>query len=128
MSQVGAVIIGVDAVIGTAIEVVGRGDVQLPEVVGLPRRHRLRIDGLDVSKGHQAEHFESLRRAHFFRKCLYIGRIEDIPADCGRHFEVISDEETESLAVGGIEVKAACATIGMLQAHGNVTFVGRGLA
>ena len=37
-----------------AVHEVGRGHVELPEVLGFPRGERLGIDGLDVGVGHAA--------------------------------------------------------------------------
>ena len=51
-----------------AVHEVGRGHVELPQVLGLPRRQGVGIDGLDVGEGHDGEHLQQLRAADLLGK------------------------------------------------------------
>ena len=60
--------LGVQALfVGTAIEVGCRSGVEAPEILGFPRRQRIRIHRLDVGQRHQGEHLQPLGRADLFR-------------------------------------------------------------
>ena len=54
--------------IDAAVEEIRRGDVELPEIFGLPWSQRVGRDGLDVRIRQQGQHFELGLRCRFFRQ------------------------------------------------------------
>ena len=63
-----------------AVHEVGGGHVELPEVLGLPRRQRVGVDGLDVGEGHQGEHLQQLRAADLLGEAAHVFQVEDVAA------------------------------------------------
>ena len=75
-----------------AAQIVGRGDIELPERFGFPGRQRFGIDGADIGIGKQAEQLQAFGRADFFgesadgcvdRKYRGAVRLADMPDDRG---------------------------------------------
>jgi hypothetical protein len=69
-------------------------DVQAPEELFFPRRHRVRTDRLDVDEGHQAQHPQQLFGSHHVREPFDDVRIVEIAAERNvGHLEMMTDEK-----------------------------------
>ena len=84
---------------------IGRADIELPDIFRLPGREGFRVHGLDIGIGEQAEHLQPLRRSHFFRELADRAGIEDVAAQGGAHFQMAFDEEQNGLAVGRVQIE-----------------------
>ena len=92
--------------VDAAIEKVRRGDIKLPESVGLPRGERVGVHSLDICIGQQGEHFEVALRTDRFGEGANVLGVEDVAAHDERHVEVIANEGANGLAFLGVEVEA----------------------
>ncbi len=92
--------IAVNAFIHAAIEIIGRADVELPEIFRFPRRERLRIDGLNVRIGEQAKHLQKFRAADTFRKLRHGARIENVPPKPRPHILMVLNQKEHGFPVG----------------------------
>jgi hypothetical protein len=88
-----------------AVHEVGRGHVELPEVLGLPWRQGVRVDGLDIRKGHNGEHLQQLRAADFLRECADVFKVEDVAAQRLGHIQMEANELENGLALLGVKVE-----------------------
>src|SRR5208282_1566869 len=95
-----------DALVEMAIQVVGSGDIKLPDIFSFPGSEGFRVDGLDIGIGEQAEHFEALGSAYFFGEGANGLRIENIAAESGAHIEMAGNEEEDGFAIGRVEIEA----------------------
>ena len=86
----------------TARQVIrGRG-VKLPEHFRLPRRQRLRINGLDVCVSQERQHFQPLRRFDLLGKFANRFKGENVPAlNRARHFQVFGNQEADGFSFLG---------------------------
>ncbi len=95
--------------IEAAVQVIGGGDVKLPDIFCFPGSERFGIDGFDVRVGQQAKHFQALGSFHFFGKRANCFGIKNVAAQCGAHFQMAPDEKKNRFAVGLVEIEAAMA-------------------
>src|ERR1700761_6237734 len=86
------------------IEEVGSGDVELPEVIGLPWREGMAVNRLDVGKGQEQGHLQAVLGADALGEIADIGQVEDVAAQGERGFEMVRDQEAAGL--GGSLVDA----------------------
>ncbi len=87
-------------------EIIRGADIKLPDIFGLPRSERFRINGLDVGIGEQAKHFQAFGRADFLRKLLDGIGVENVTAERGAQFQVVRNEKQNIFAIGGIKFQA----------------------
>src|SRR5215469_11256041 len=110
--------IAVNALVHAAIEVVGSADVELPQVLGLPRCERFRVDGLDIRVREKAQHLQQLRAANALGELRDGARIENIAAQSKAQILMVRNKEENRLAIGLGKVEAREAFSGELQARG----------
>ena len=111
-----------------AVHEVGGGHVELPEVLGLPRREGLGVDGLDVGEGHQREHLEQDGAADLLGEAAHVFQVEDVAAQGVGHFQVQADELEDGFALFGVEVQAGEEGVGQFDALAGVFAGAAGLA
>src|ERR1039457_4066307 len=114
--------------VGAAVQVILGPHVELPNVLRLPRRQRLRIHRLDVGISQQAQHLQALRRSHFVGKCRHRLRIENVAPQCRRHLQVTADQELNVRPLFRINVQPVHGTARNVQAGLHVIAAGYALS
>ena len=122
--------LGVKALfIDAASEVIGGGDIKLPEIFRFPRREGFRIHRLDVGQRQQREHLQALRRFHLAGQFAHGFRIVDVaPAQGRRHLKVRGNQEADRLRVFFAQSEAIERRQRELQASVNVVVARQSLA
>ena len=89
------------------VELIGRRNVQSPQVLCLPRRQRIRMHGCNVGVGEQRQHAQRLVRLHLPHKRANRFRIEDVAPHRRGHLKVRLDQSHHHTAVVGIHLQPA---------------------
>ena len=75
--------------VGAAVEMIGRGGVQSPQILRLPGRKRFGIDRLDVRQREQRQHLQTFGSSYFSRQFGDRSWVVDVaPPHGGRHLQV----------------------------------------
>ena len=116
------------ALVGGAVEIVRGGNVDLPDIFGLPWGERFGVHRLDVGVGEQAEHLQAFLRFHLFGEHPNGFGLENIAAQRRGHLHVAADQEQHGLAVGRIEIQPRQAFFSDVHAGGHVVLIPGALA
>ena len=108
--------IGMNALVGTAVQVVLGPHVKLPNVLRFPRSECLRIHRLDVGVGQQTEHLQALRRSHLFCERRHRLWIENVTPQRRRHFQVTANQKQDVRPFFRIHVQPVHGTVRNIQA------------
>ena len=90
-------------VVHAAVQIAGRGQIQPPQVLRLPRRQRVRMHRLNVRVGEQRQHAQRLQRLHLPRERPHRIQIENISPQRGAHLQMVADQPQHQLALVRIQ-------------------------
>src|SRR5271170_1069271 len=81
------------SLVEVAIQMIGSGDVKLPNNFGFPRRESFRINRFDVRVSQETEHLQSFRRFYLAGKSSHRFRIKNVAPQRRAHFQMPAYEE-----------------------------------